>query len=120
MSWVDGTLPIGAKLITVDWLALSPRSAISDEWQLYTSSIDSERGIYENIVKEKNPDFRLIITPVETEILNPICMNLLYAGPFEYKESTRNPFNSGRIKKAWLVHFNYDFSTCLPSSSKFK
>jgi hypothetical protein len=112
MEWANSALPKSSTLISDTWLALSPRNTISNEWMIFTPTIDSDRQIYAKRVILKKPNFKLITTTSPQNSLPPDCMRSVYAGPFEYSDAQRNPFNKGAKKYAWLIKITNDVYLC--------
>ena len=104
MKWVDKVLPADAVLVThIRSIALSPRSAIANDWREHVGKGSVEEHIYNNIIYNKQPNFILVTTQIGSAPPEVDCAPEAFAGPFNSNVATRNPFNVGVAYSAWLL-----------------
>lgn len=112
MKWAGSVLPHDARLIVVPRsIALAPVLSIANDWRGHVPLVNGGERIYLDAVAKKKPNFMLVHTPAgERPTVESSGMEIAM-GPFHFTDATRNPFNSGMQRDAWILRVESDQRT---------
>jgi hypothetical protein len=104
MKWADSVLPQDARLIVEPRsMALAPRQPVANDWRGYVPLANGGGQVYLDAVANKQPNFMLVHTPAGKRPSLESSGMAIEAGPFHFTDATRNPFNSGMQRDAWIL-----------------
>lgn len=107
IEWAKISTPPDSFIISnIRYSIFGAPNILAGDWMRYVSPLDIRSNVYKSRLTRR-PDYILDVTSDRLSLPTHPCAAEPYAGPFPFREGTRNPFNS-TIKYGWIMNIAKD------------